>query len=415
MRLIINQIIKIPDVIWKWLYFVTILIIALIEANGRSDFDIYQLASKDVFNHINPYNHSYIDGYYYYYSLLFTYLIYPFTFLPAYWSTFLWLFINGILLYYIIAEISDFIGTFKYSYQKQLLFFLLLILFNIRTIRENFHSAQITIFILFLMMYSLKFLHQNKIILSAVLLALAINIKLLALPILVYYLYRGYIKVFIYAVIFVVIFFVLPAFFMDKNFYLDCIQHWWLLINPDNNKHIIDVDERSFHSITTLITTLFMKNPPDIYALPIRRYIADLSFEQIKWIIQIIRLILMFSVLIIIRDWPFKKVNNSFQLFFEWSYVISLIPLIFPHQQHYAFLLQMPALAILIFYLINYQTSISFKIILAIIFLCFNLKIILGVWNDYYEHFKILTYGGLLVILMLQLLRFRINQNNFSQ
>jgi hypothetical protein len=75
----------------------------------------------------------------------------------------------------------------------------------------------------------------------------------------------------------------------------------------------------------------------------------------------------------------------------------------------------MPALAILIFYLINYQTSISFKIILAIIFLCFNLKIILGVWNDYYEHFKILTYGGLLVILMLQLLRFRINQNNFSQ
>jgi hypothetical protein len=136
---------------------------------------------------------------------------------------------------------------------------------------------------------------------------------------------------------------------MPLNFYTDCIREWWLLINPSNDQHLIDTEERSFHSITTLISILFLKNPPDIYALPIRRHIVDLSVEQVKTIIQVTRLILIASVLIVIKKRPFVK-SSIPELWYESAYIMALVPLIFPHQQHYAFLFQLPAISILIYF-----------------------------------------------------------------
>lgn len=398
----------------KILFFVGTLIISFIETSGSSDFLIYQHASQDVVHHINPYNHPYIDGYYYYYSIFFAYLIFPFTYLPAYWSTFLWLIFNSYLLYLIIYQISDFVDVSKYNKKFQSLFYFLLILFNMRTIRENYHSAQITIFILFLMIYSLKFILKKQYILSSILLALAINIKLLALPLMFYYLYRGYWKTFIFTITFTVLLFVIPYLWLPHSFYINCMKDWLNLINPSNNKHLIDVDERSFHGITTLLTTLFIKHPPDIYALPIRRYIVDLNVQQVITIIQISRIILIASVLYVIRSLPFQSCKNKMCLFYEASYIMALIPLIFPHQQHYAFLLQMPAISILILLAMQNAFNIYHKIFLLIIFLGFNLKIIFGMLNNYYDHFKILTYAGLLVVGLMIYFKTKFNCNNHS-
>jgi len=385
---------------WKIIFFIVSCLYSLSESSGRNDFIIYQLASLDVVNNINPYSHSYIDGYYYYYSLIFAYAIYPFTFLNAHASTFLWLVFNSILLYFILIKIADFSGIFMEPVPSRFMFFILLILFGIRVIRENYHSAQVTILLLFLIIYSLHFLTKEKHILSSLLLSLAINIKLLALPMLMYYLYRGYWKTFILTILWTTILFVIPVIWMPLNFYTDCIGEWWLLINPSNDQHLIDTEERSFHSITTLISILFLKNPPDIYALPIRRHIVDLSVEQVKTIIQVTRLILIASVLIVIKKRPFVK-SSIPELWYESAYIMALVPLIFPHQQHYAFLFQLPAISILIYFYLTTSFSLFQKIILWIIFLCFNLKIILGAFNEYYDHFKILTYGGLLTIFMM--------------
>lgn len=392
---------NIPDVYWKVLYWLVALILCWVESQGRSDFTIYQLASTDLVQGNCPYSHSYIDGYYYYYSLLFAYLIYPFTLLNEFTSTFLWLFFNAGLLYRIMVEIHSFLDWKNIFREKQVLFWALLTLFSIRIIRENFHSAQVTILILFLMLYSLKYVWQEKDVLAGLFLALAINIKLLALPVLVYYIYRGYWKAVSWTMLFLILMYGIPLLVMGLDFYESCMQAWWALVNPSNDKHLIDVEERSFHSITTLISTLFLKHPPDIYALPIRRYIVDLSVEQVKWMIQITRIVLMLSVLLVIKELPFRKVKSNYQLFFEFSYVLALIPLLFPHQQHYAFLLQMPAIGILIYYWILGRLKTLEKVLLVIIFLCFNLKIILGVWNEYYEHFKILGYGALIVLILL--------------
>ena len=393
----------IPDFYWKGLYFVVAIIICLIEAEGRSDFDIYLMASKDLIQQINPYSHSYIDGYYYYYSILFAYLIYPFSFLGQYWRTFFWLLFNAYLLYKVIQQVGEFLDIPKLLSRESLVFYALLLLFNVRTIRENFHSAQVTILILFLMLYSLKYLVENKIWLSALLLGLAVNIKLLALPVVVYYFYRGKFKIVMYVVLFVVSMYFLPLLWMNSSFYYECMQQWWMNINPNNDKHLIDVEERSFHSITTLISTLFLAHPPDMYALPIRRYIIDLDIQEVKLLIQIVRVILISSVLMIVRSFPFQKLENKHFLFFEWSYVVALIPLVFPHQQHYAFLLQMPSISILLYLAIHNRLNKIEMIGLVILFLCFNLKVLLGMWNEYYDHYKILTYGGLITLVLMLL------------
>ncbi len=396
-----NMLFSIKSFHWKILFFSISIIISLIEANERNDFTIYQLAAKDLINHINPYKHSYIDGYYYYYSLLFAYLIYPFSFLTPYWSNFLWLIINFYFLYVIIIRIAYFMKISKYPSKTQITFYSLLILFSVRCIRENLHSGQVTILILFLMLCSLYYLWKNNTLLSALFCALSVNIKLLGLPLLAYFIYRGYFKTAIYTIFFMLIFFVLPIFWMGTEFYLNCIQYWWSLVNPSNIKHLIDVEERSYHSITTLLTTLLLKNPPDIHALPIRRHILELDTQQVIIIIQIVRILLITSVLFIIRSFPFQKTTNQFYLFFESAYIFALIPLIFPHQQHYAFLLYMPASAILIYGYLNRILTKLHSLVMLIIFLCFNLKIILGVFNDYYDHFKILTYGALLFIFLM--------------
>jgi hypothetical protein len=43
--------------------------------------------------------------------------------------------------------------------------------------------------------------------------------------------------------------------------------------------------------------------------------------------------------------------------------------------------------------------------IMAIVYLAVNLKLILGEFNPYYEHYKLLTYGAILLIIPLSILR----------
>jgi hypothetical protein len=100
---------------------------------------------------------------------------------------------------------------------------------------------------------------------------------------------------------------------------------------------------------------------------------------------------------------------------YELSYIFLVIPLIFPHQQHYAFFFIFPATTYLLFYLFivffqenkyksekYYQSKkIGFIAALGIIYLLTNSHFIIGVFNNYYDHYKTLTYGVLILMAML--------------
>jgi hypothetical protein len=139
----------------------------------------------------------------------------------------------------------------------------------------------------------------------------------------------------------------------------------------------------------------------------------DISLADLKIVIDVVRAFFILLALYFIGSRPFRKVKNRLQEFYEVSYILIAAPLIFPHQQHYAFLMVFPATTYLLYYLMmkyfipypGSDLSGSFrtrKIILitlmTIIYLVLNSHFILGQFNNLYDHFKVLTYGVLLLV-----------------
>ena len=384
-----------------------VIVLCFIEAVGKSDFFIYLSGAGDLMKGENIYKNTYVDGYHYFYSVLFALLLYPFYHLPFFWVKYFWLLINAVAYFHLFALISKSRLFLSLKEKQQKLFLFLLFIFSLRFFLDNIHYSQITIFILWCTAFGLQLILNNKTIAGSALLALGINIKLLPIVFLPYLIYRGYFKAFTYTVLFYFSYLFLPALFIGFNYNLLLIKTWLSLINPANQNHILDVEERSFHSLSTLLSTLLVRDVPDIYALSLKRNIANIDLKSLSFILMLTRLAFISLTLYFLKLKFFVKSKTSWGELIEISYILLLIPLIFPHQQHYAFLFMMPSIGLILFYLItNYnnmliKTKISVYALLILIYLSANLKLLLGVFNEYYEHFKVLTYGALLVIPLL--------------
>lgn len=391
--------------ILQCLLFVVLLTYIAIESTGEGDFHIYCSASAKVLGSEPIYQMPFGDGFHYLYSLFFALCLYPFTFLPFYISKFLWLVLNAVLLYRSLKIVFSFFET---EIKLSGWFYILVVLFSFRFIHENFHSAQITIVILYLCLESIDLIfNKNKPFLGAGLLALGINIKLMPLVLLPYLLYRRKFKETAYVLGACLMLWTIPFIFLGFDKTLSWTNDWWMLMNPNSQKNVLDVEETSFHSLTTLFATLFISDPGDIHALSYKRNIMHLNFEQLFWVLNIARLLLAAFTLYFLSTLPFKNVKSKKRQLYELSYILALVPLIFPHQQHYAFLFFMPAVTVILYYVFSNYASFN-KVrkrvliaLLSVIFLAFNLKVLLGEFNPIYEHYKILTYGGLLVVFLL--------------
>lgn len=90
--------------------------------------------------------------------------------------------------------------------------------------------------------------------------------------------------------------------------------------------------------------------------------------------------------------------------------------MIFPHQQQYAFLFGLLAVIYCLYWLfINYvlisKANFYLRVILlGLIYICFNLHLILGEFREYYDHYKIVSYGSILLVVLLS-----ISKPNFSK
>ena len=386
---------------------VGVLIYLIIEARNQGDLFIYLSASRDLFRGKDIYSIWYVDWFYYYYSVLFAILISPLNLLPAYVAQLLWLMLNAFFLYRTIKIIASYFNSPLLTRKQRQLLLILSIVFGLRFIMGNFHYQQVTILILYLILEGLELIFSGKKFAGALLIALGINIKMLPLVILPYLVYRREFK----ATMFVIISFATMAFIpaliigIERNNFL--LISWWNHINPVSSHHTLDVDEASFHSLSTLLTTLLIEKAPDTHALPIRRNIADMSITQLTYILNTIRLLLITFSIYFFRTKPFVSQLDKIHRFWEVSYLLLLVPLIFPHQQHYAFLFIVPAMCYIFYYLISQKNNITpFKfwalvVCCVISYLAGNLALLLGEFNAYYQHFKILTYGALIVIPML--------------
>lgn len=371
------------------------------------DLFIYELASKDILAGKDAYSIGYVDGFHYYYSTLFAILIYPLALLPAYLGNHLWYCLNVFFLYRISLLVSRYFNLSVLTQKQKLLFFLLVFIFGLRFLLFNFRTQQITFCILYLTLEGLQFIFSGKKITGALLIALGINIKIMPVVFLPYLLYRREFKASALIIIFYAAMLFLPGFILGFAHNNMLIADWWRLINPSNSIHNLDVDERSFHSLSTLLATLLVKNVPDKFALPVRRNIMDISYAHLVLVLNFTRLIFISFSLYFLRTKPFSAKVDITHRFVEISYLLLLVPLIFPHQQGYAFLFIMPAVSYIIYYLLTQRNTLAatkFKIItgfLVLSYLLCNLDLLLGEFREYYDHFKILTYGALLIIPLL--------------
>lgn len=389
---------------WLWLAMVFATIYCLIEAEGNGDFYIFTSSAGILSKHENIYSHKFLEYYNYYYSVLFALILKPFYYLPFFWVKFCWLMFNLFLFFKMFVLLSK-AQLLDVLTQKQRAYFLSFVfIFSFRFLHENIHASQITILILWTCVYGLYYIQQDKSFKGSAILALGINIKLLPIVFLPYLLYRGYFKAFFLTFAFYVISLGLPSLIIGHHYNMVLLNSWFSLINPSNDIHVLDVSERSFHSLSTLLSTLLVKDVPDTYALAISRNVANISLHTLSVVLNTVRLALIAATLFFMKWPPFKSAKSQWQQLLEVSYILLLIPLIFPHQQHYAFLFIVPAFANCLFFVFTHyntlpKTSRYLSIAaLCLIYLASNLKILLGEFNAYFEHFKILTYAALFLI-----------------
>ena len=339
----------------KWVRFllaIALIVFMRIESlSTRNDLDIFLAAAVDLFNGINIYTQTYFDGYHYYYSVFFAKLIRPLAELSSSESKFLWIALNVILLFRIWKICLHFLWPSAWKPELKTLFGLLLIVFCIRFFRDNLHLCQMTILMLFLSLESVYCVFNKKALLGALLLALAINIKLLPIVLLPYFLYRREWKTVFYSLILVLFFYEIPSLWIGSEHNHFLLGEWMNLINPMQQKHLLDVEETSFHGLTTLLATLFIKDLNELHGLHGKRNIGDLSLEQLYLVINFVRLLLVAFTLWFLRTMPFKSFVSKEKTWWEISYLLLVVPLIFPHQQHYAFLFSAPAFALVLLYL----------------------------------------------------------------
>lgn len=386
------------------LTIVGLLVYCLLEAKGEGDFYIFMWAAGELSKGLNIYDHKFHNDYSYYYSVLFALCLKPFFTLSFYWVKFVWLLINISMfchLVYLLLTSSVYLSLVP---TQKKWFLPVVLVFSLRFVHENIHHAQITILMLWSCVYGLYSIYQGNSLRGSLVLAIGINIKLFPLVFIPYLLYRAFYKEVLMVCMFYAAAMFLPSLIIGHDFNLQMLHSWWALVNPSNSNHVLDVDERSFHGLSTLLATLLVKHVPDTYAMSLPRNIADVPYAMFSNILLVTRLLIIGTALFFLRWPPFRPSRSQQNTLLEIAYILLVIPLIFPHQQHYAFLFATPAFACLWYFYVDGTKQLTtgakhrYLTVLVVIFLLCTLKLWLGEFNAYYEHFKILTYGALLCI-----------------
>jgi len=399
----------------KYIYWclagLLVLIYIIIRAKKGGDFDVYLTASTLLSNKDNIYR-VVLPGLQYYYSPLFAVLIHPFSYLPFFIPELLWLMLNVFFLYRIWVIISQFLGIDSFESREKNLIFLLALGMSLRFLLYNFDMIQINIFLLYASIESIYLFSQNRTWAGALLLALAINIKILPLPLIPYLIYRGKFKAALFTILFFTAFLYLPGVIIgfDYNSYL--LAEWWNVINPFKMDNLIE-ERNGTHSLIALIPVLLTDTTGDF---PFKRNFVNLDLATVFLILKICQLTLIVLTFYFLRTFPFKKAMNSIHTCWELAYILLVIPLIFPHQQKYAFFYIFPSLVYVLTFLVyqkknnfNYFSYQKYKSVIALLVLVFALTTLTtdGVIGRYFcditQHYRIVTYGTLLLIVPLSI------------
>jgi hypothetical protein len=391
-----------------------VLTFLILTALGNGDFKVYLEASKLIAAGKNPY-HLWIfisEGNYAFYfnSPLWAIILIPFSYLPSFITNLIWLSANAFFLYRIWILLIKYID-FKSLSKKQANWLLLLsFILSARFILYNFEMIQMTIFLLYGALESIFLFRCKKFLIGGALLALIINIKILPIVLIPYLIYRRQWLASWSTLVFSILFILLPGMILGWSANLFLLSEWWAVINPINSEHLLEAD-LGLHSLTALLPSLLTQTNG---VLPYSRNIFNFDFKTTVCILNIVRTGLIIFTLYFLKWPPFRPTKSLFNEIYELSYIFLLVPLIFPHQQKYAFLFAIPAIVYICYFVVVNFNSATRKtnnskyygiiILLTVSFTLMTLStdgIIGRTLNLITQHYKTITYGAIILIIIL--------------
>ena len=383
-------------------------------AMGNGDFKVFLEASKLVMSGQNPYNKwifvSEESSCLYFYSPLCAITLSPFSYFPNFIPNLLWLIANVYFLYRIWNLLSLYLDENSLSGKQIKWIYFLTILMSVRFALYNFEMIQMTIFLLWGCLESLRLINQKNYLSGSFLLALIINIKIMPIVLIPYLIYRSQYKGAIFTLLFSILLLFLPALFLGWSHNQYLLTEWWSVINPSNPEHLLET-ELGPHSLTALIPTLLSETKG---VLPYTRNILNLPINTSIYIMNFIRIILIISSLYFLKWPPFTPAKSKIYKLREIGFILLIIPLLFPHQQKYAFILALPAMYFLSWYIVfNFRSHrlimkqfrwniFIFFIIASFVLMTLTTDSLIGRnLNNLTQHYKTITWGTLFLLFSL--------------
>ena len=323
----------------KTLYFWTLCLAAAILFNARQilahpvygyltilhiDFLLFYDAAEKMFT-INPYEirtgEKWISSEVaqYLYSPLFLIIMQPFTWVSEEIAFLVWRILISVCL------IRSFILALRFANvpMRGGRPYLLLIIVTALLQRPLLTTlSNIAPFLLWIAMESYILITSKRYWRAGALLALAINIKLILLPVLVYWVWRGYWRILWIVLFFSILYLILPALVFGWNGNLELLSNWYS--NLATPRHFL-LQESYINK--TLVHLSYLTPLP---VLP-HFFVYGFVFFLILWTLYILG-----------RITPSLKQTTPSLV--ELSYILLIIPFIYPRQHTYALVLAMPCL-----------------------------------------------------------------------
>jgi hypothetical protein len=330
-----------PIIMTKYIVFFTlglfVVSTSITVAWHGGDFDVFLQAAGKLKAGQNIYAPPFINDLQYFYSPFFALLLIPFAHYH-FLSEFIWSLLSFFFIYRIWHLCGLYFDIQRLSKKQYRLWIFLVLLLSFQFIKYNISLIQVTIFLLWSCIEAVHMFENKKIWAGAIILAIAVNMKLMPLVLIPYLLYRNYLKETILVIFFIIVLLFVPGLFIGFKANSFLLSEWWHVINPSNKEHLFEVGNGT-HSLVALIPVYITDS---IGGLPFQRNFLSLSPKTAEIVIQIARLFLIATTLLFLRSKPFTKEEKGPKKFWELSYILLTIPLLFPHQQKYAFLFALP-------------------------------------------------------------------------
>ena len=402
----------------RWLLIVLVLAyIVRVLLIGAGDFAVYYGASNALLDSKMIYHLPYPVGdgtCEYSYSPFFAFILIPLSILPLWLADLLWLFLNLLALFRIFDLIILFLGIKKTLNQKEYRWWgFLTLLFSVRFILYNFDLSQVTLILLCGSLESLRLAIKRQWIMGGLVLAVVISIKIMPLVMLPYLFYRRFWQAGLATFCFLLLLNLTPSVLYTWSGYQSIMIEWFSVLNPMSDDFTIrqNAVEESIHSLSSFVPAFFTD---DITRYELRRHFINLPNETMILIMNIARLFFILLTFIFLKTKPFQQINDKKRLFWEFSYLMIALVLIFPHQQKYAFILILPAVAYVLYFILMmkrnkfylekpllYRGLIGLLIIVWLLTTASTDGIIGRTLYEYGQYFKLITWGTMLLIVPL--------------